>query len=375
MRPRRSRWKCPRFRKRNSRLWAAAVALVLSWPIRAHADDTPSDSTDPPKWRQTLQSLYGTSSTNQPTHVTGIRGLEDPGAPVNTAARDYNAIDRLDKIQISDADLQRFIKEGGLKWGDVDTDKASGGSKLLKAALGLSNRDEIAVGREVAANLAARYGLLDDPAKLTYLNLVGQALVHHCSRKTIPYHFGILKSSELNALTALGGYIFITEGLLYELKDEAELAGVLAHEISHVTQKHIAKAIRQADLISGSQDLAAAGGHDVSAYASLSDFSIKLLNNGLSRSDELEADRLGTQLAEKTGYDPTGLRDSIVALEAHQSKDPLIQRFNKTHPPSADRLKVIDQTLSQHVSTAPSARLSDRFKLGRGTPPAPVVTH
>lgn len=238
---------------------------------------------------------------------------------------------------------------------------AEGGSKLAKAAVGVSDKDEIQIGREVAANLAARYGLVEDPKKLKYLNLIGQTLVLHCDRPKIPYHFAILRSAEVNALAAPGGYIFVTEGLLQSVNDEAELAGVLAHEISHVTRRHIMKAMRQAKLVEAGEDLAAAAGKDVNKYGKLGDFSINLLGKGLSRGDELDADKLGTLLAADTGYDAAGLLRSIQTIAAKEQSDVYIARFNKTHPPAKDRIDYLEATLSD-ISADPNApRLSERF--------------
>jgi beta-barrel assembly-enhancing protease len=248
-------------------------------------------------------------------------------------------------------------------WNQVDLDKAaSGGAKLLKAASGMKDADEIRLGREVAANLAARYDLIEDQARLKYINLVGQALVHQSNRSKLPFHFGILKAPEYNAFAAPGGYVFITEGLLSQLRDEAELAGVLAHEISHITERHVVKAIRDANLLGAGKDLAAAAGHDAEDYASLTDFSVHLLEKGFSRKDELQADRLGTELAAKTGYDPRGLRDSVARLAEHQEKDPILARFKRTHPPTQDRLDAINKVLPKKLSES-LPRLPERYKL------------
>ena len=245
---------------------------------------------------------------------------------------------------------------------DLDMQKVvSGGAKLAKVVGGLSDEQEVQVGREVAANLAARYGLLQDPTKVQYVNLVGQAIVGHCERKKIQYHFGILHTSEINALAAPGGYIFITQGLLESLKDESELAGVLAHEITHVVRQHIVKAIQQANLLEAGQDLAAAAGQDVSRYNQLSDFSINLLGKGLSRDDELEADKLGTLLAAKVGYDAYGLRRSIETLAAKEHADLFLAHFNKTHPPAESRLQAIDQAIKQSHLSSSGQRLPERF--------------
>lgn len=249
-----------------------------------------------------------------------------------------------------------------LNWGDIDLNKAASGSaKLYKAAAGLSDADEIAVGREVAANLVARYSLVEDPAIVTYVNLVGSALVRNCSRSKLPFYFGVLRTAEVNAFAAPGGYIFVTEGLLATLEDESELAGVLAHEISHVTERHIVKAIRQANLVSAGQDLAEAGGSGISQYGVLSDFSIKLLSKGLSRKDELAADSAGTVLAASTGYNPEGLRRSVERLGAADRKGFITKRFNRTHPPAIERLAAIDKTLKKKSLKEKGQRLPTRF--------------
>jgi predicted Zn-dependent protease len=245
---------------------------------------------------------------------------------------------------------------------DLDMDKVvSGSAKLVKAAVGISDEEEIKIGRDVAANLAARYGLVEDPAKLQYLNLVGQTVVRQCGRNDIPYHFGILKSSEINAMATPGGYVFVTDGLLSFVQDESELAGVLAHEVTHVSQKHIVKAIRQSNLVGAGEDAAAAAGKDVNRYGKLSDFTINLLSKGLSRDDELEADKLGTVLAAKVGYDASGLERSVERLGKKETNDAALARFNKTHPSSADRLKAIHQAQSANHLDASGARLPERF--------------
>jgi beta-barrel assembly-enhancing protease len=248
---------------------------------------------------------------------------------------------------------------------DLDAAKVvSGGTKLAQALGGISDEDEIKIGREVAANLAARYGLVEDAAKARYLNLVGKAVARHSDRTKIPYHFAILRTSEINALAAPGGYIFITQGLLDTLKDESELAGVLAHEVTHVVRRHIVKAIRQANLVEAGGDLASATGKDVGKFSQLNDFSINLLSKGLSRSDELEADKGGTILAARAGYDPQGLRRSIERLAVNGKPNILLDHFNKTHPNAPERLRAIDQTIRQQGLSKPGERLVGRFKKG-----------
>ncbi len=244
---------------------------------------------------------------------------------------------------------------------NMDWQKAASGThKLVKAAAGMSDAEEIKLGRQVAANLAARYGLVEDPQPLGYLNRVGLAVAQHSARAKLPFHFGILKSPEFNAFATPGGYIFITQGLLTFLQDEAELAGVLAHEISHVTERHIVKAIRQANLIGAGQDLASAAGHDTQVWGPLTDFSVNMLEKGYSRKDELEADHEGTLLAVQAGYDPRGLHDSVARLGLLKGAEALLGRFSSTHPPAADRVKEINKALKK-IKDASDIRLADRY--------------
>ena len=246
-----------------------------------------------------------------------------------------------------------------LNWKDIDLQKvASGSGKLLQGAAGLSDESEQKIGREVASRLAAQYGLIDDEAKLQYLALIGQTLIKNSARRSIPYHFGILKSEEVNARATPGGYVFVTEGLLKFVKSEAELGGVLAHEISHITQKHIAKAIRKSNLLGAGIDFASVSGQNVEAFSKVTDYSMKLLENGLSREDELDADRAGVLLAAKTGYDATAFKEVVSRLG--DSKGSVFAHLHKTHPPTAQRVRVIATTLKKCPSGG--ERLPERFQ-------------
>lgn len=246
-------------------------------------------------------------------------------------------------------------------WDNVDMDKvAAGGNKLFKASKGMTEAQEIQLGREVAANLAARYSLVNDAAKLKYLHMIALTLARHTDRKTLPYHVAILRSSEINAYAAPGGFLFITQGLLDTLQDESELAGVIAHEMTHVTHKHILTAIRKANLAGAGKDFAEAGGADLSAYAPLSDFSIKMLSQGLSRKDELDADKGGTMLAAACGYDPQGLQRSIERLSGQAKASLFLARFQKTHPPVKDRIATIRRVTGK-LSKTSGPKLADRF--------------
>ncbi|WP_428623529.1 M48 family metalloprotease, partial [Sedimenticola sp.] len=103
---------------------------------------------------------------------------------------------------------------------------------------------EIKVGREIAARILGRFGVLEDARLTRYVNLVGKSVALNASRPEIEFRFAILDTQSVNAYAAPGGYIFVTKGALDLMQDEAELAGVLAHEIAHVTEKHIVDELR-----------------------------------------------------------------------------------------------------------------------------------
>ncbi len=128
----------------------------------------------------------------------------------------------------------------GGRIGPVDLGVVSSGAELLAAAsTRIDRNDEVTIGRGVAARILAQYWEWHDQALDQYVTLVGQTLVLGVGRDDTTYYFAILYSDTINAFSTPGGYTFITRGALGQMRDEAELAGVLAHEIAHVNQRHV----------------------------------------------------------------------------------------------------------------------------------------
>ena len=239
----------------------------------------------------------------------------------------------------------------------------SGGAKVVKAASGISDKDEIAIGEDVANNMKAKFGTVDDAKLTAYIDMVGQTLVKKCSRSNIPYHFMILKSPDINAFAAPGGFIFVTQGLLEFVKDEGELAGVLGHEISHVTQKHVVKAIQKSNLLAAGVDFASASGQNPELRAQLAKFTTDLLLKGLSRQDELEADSVGTVLMNKAGYTPLAMKDTMTRLGQMEGKSSVVDKMYQTHPPAKDRLVVINKAIASNHLATNGQRQKRRFEM------------
>jgi len=201
--------------------------------------------------------------------------------------------------------------------------------------LALEVNDELVVGRQMAAKLLGHFGSLPAGNKAEeYVQLVGATLARRIGRPELKFHFGILKSKDWNAFAAPGGYVFVTSGLVASVKDESELAGVLAHEIAHVNERHMADQIlphRDATTESVVVSFLSRGRSTLGV--SLSSIVNKgmelLLEKGLSEPLETEADAAAVSYTASSGYNPTGL---VKFLERAGTSAP------KSSRPSAERL-------------------------------------
>ncbi|HZP60605.1 MAG TPA: M48 family metalloprotease [Opitutaceae bacterium] len=212
--------------------------------------------------------------------------------------------------------------------------------KVVKGAAGISLKEECSIGGSVAIEIVARFGgIWKDPDATRRVNLIGRSLARYCDRPELDFKFGILNSDTINAFSAPGGYVFITKGL-YDLvgASDYELAGVLGHEITHVTQRHALKIIERGELLSGVSDLAAMKSEQWARYNdTVSSITNTLFEKGFDPKTEYEADRGGRALAVLTGYAPGGLRAALLALknEATINKN---RAIFSTHPPLQKRI-------------------------------------
>jgi predicted Zn-dependent protease len=181
---------------------------------------------------------------------------------------------------------------------------------------------EIRFGRGVAARILGIYRLHTDPGLTQYVNLVGRGLAMHTRRTEIRYYFAVLDTDVVNAYAAPGGYVFVTRGALELVKSETELAGILAHEIAHVTERHIVEELGiRARSTGATAGLAAllggAGGSARVAFTQAVESAVTILfENGYRASDELEADRIAVAILQSTGYDPGGLAEYLARIES-----------------------------------------------------------
>lgn len=232
-----------------------------------------------------------------------------------------------------------------------------------RATTEMDEKGEIELGREVASTLLGAAPLVKDDALQRYLNRVGRWLALQTERPDLPWQFGVLEAPQLNAFATPGGTIFVTRGLLERFKTEAELAGVLAHEIAHVLRKHHLNAIQKNARASLAADALSLAMNDRNSQAreKLIAFGTEMYARGLDKADELEADRLGVAIAARGGYDAYGLPVVLQTLQAMNPQDSGLALMFKTHPAPGERLEALVRLGPLLDQYAGQPQLAERF--------------
>jgi len=194
--------------------------------------------------------------------------------------------------------------------------------------------EEIEIGQSMTETLLGARPLYDDAELQRYVNEVGLWVALQSDRPGLPWHFGVNDSDHINAFAAPGGFIIVTKGMMKQLRNEAELAGVLGHEVAHVNQKHHLRALRKSALLNllGEGVAAASDNRHVEMVKQLAGPTKELYARGLDKSDEFEADRMGVVFAARAGYDPYGLPAVLTTLASADPKDNFLTLLYKTHP-------------------------------------------
>jgi len=232
--------------------------------------------------------------------------------------------------------------------GDSLRDRLSGKiSDDKRLLLAITPEDEIKVGQQVTANLLGVAPLVKDDGLQRYVNTVGRWVALQSERPDLPWHFGVIESADVNAFAGPGGYILITRGLYASLSEEAELAGVLGHEIIHVVERHHIDLLRKGTLIEeGRKALEKRLKDDKDAMLRrLVGSGAELFARSLDKDAEFEADGKGVTLAARAGYSSYGLPAVLQKIASVSKSDDRVQLLFKTHPLPEERLRALAETM------------------------------
>jgi predicted Zn-dependent protease len=232
-------------------------------------------------------------------------------------------------------------------------------SKLQKAQeakqaldeLNVSEDEERAIGADVSEKIRARFGVVQDQAVHKYVTLVGTLVAQQSERPTLAWTFIVLDTDGVNAFASPGGFVHVTRGALGLIRNEAELAGVLAHEIGHVAHKHTVNAIRKNKAVQlGTSETLKDRGPLLDQIANRAYEMV--LENAFDRNDELDADRAAVQYVGKLGYAPRALGDFLQRLDDRNRDQAERNGLFASHPETKERIGKIAQLAGASKGTA-----------------------
>jgi beta-barrel assembly-enhancing protease len=218
----------------------------------------------------------------------------------------------------------------------------------------LSEPEEIKLGGDLAGIILGVAPLVNDPAKQRYVNALGRWLALHSDRPNLPWKFGIVDTADVNAFSMPGGYVLITRGMYERMRSEAELAGVLSHEIAHVANRDHLSALQQSlrnSALTGFSEYATGGGGIGSLVkTAIINAGKDMFTRGLNKDDEFDADRAGVVIAARAGFSPFGLVGVLQTLSAAPDESGF-KLMNKTHPLPVERIERLDRAMGTAMDT------------------------
>jgi predicted Zn-dependent protease len=203
----------------------------------------------------------------------------------------------------------------------------------------VSTPEEVEIGKQVASDVESKEKILKNTTVQNYVSGVGQKIARVCDRTDIEYSFKVIDKDEINAFACPGGYIYVYTGLLEILDNEAQLAGVLSHEVSHLVARHSVKKLQN---IYGYSILAqiALGDKAQGAAGEIINVAAMLVLQGYSRDNEFEADKYGILYAKNAGYNPQGMIQVFEKFKKMEGNPPpAVLGLLSSHPPAGERIE------------------------------------
>lgn len=272
--------------------------------------------------------------------------------------KDYikeNLPDKEKVISSGKAELrQKLIEKLKSHW----PDQAKNADEVLGE---VSQTEEIAIGRQIAGDLLGAVPLVADPRLQKYVNQVGRWVAEQGERSNLQWHFGVIESDAVNAFAAPGGYIVLTRGLYALLENEAELAGVLAHEIGHVQRKHHLRILQKSHILDIGKQLLSKKVSNNEIVQKAIGSGAEIVARALDKNAEFEADRIAVVLTARAGYDAFSLPAVLQLIGHFAVEDDRVELLFKTHPHPDSRLDKLDRSMGGSFDKIEGQALPQRF--------------
>ena len=345
-------------------LLGVALSAVLSLPVLA-APQAPAQPAPPPTNAPQTAPTAGPapdSGPHQPQASPQASQTDSQKKAKNTKDKDKDKDKNSKKADKSDASqteaTQPEAKKDEPPIPQKDKPDVKAGSKADVEAIGnrgvgkgvnfYSLEREMALGKGLAQEVERSSKLIDDPVVSEYVNRVGQNLVRNSDAK-VPFTIKVIDSDVVNAFALPGGFFYVHSGLILRADSEAELAGVMAHEIAHVAARHGTKNATKGELAQMATIplilLGPGGWAGYGLYEGLN-FAIPMSFLKFSRDAEFEADYLGLQYMYAAGYDPNAFVTFFEKVEAEEKRQPgTVPKFFSTHPPTPERVVSIQKEI------------------------------
>jgi predicted Zn-dependent protease len=290
-----------------------------------------------------------TQTQQQPAAPAATEQTQSQQQPAATDASQQPQV----QDQTASSDGQDSVK--GVKPGSSKDVNSIGNRGVGKGVNLYSLQREIALGKQAAMEVEKTAKMINDPVVTEYVNRVGQNLVRNSDAK-VPFTIKVIDSDEINAFALPGGFFYVNSGLILRADEEAELAGVMGHEIAHVAARHGTKTATKGEIMQMAtipiMILAPYGMAGYGIYEGLN-LAIPMSYLKFTRDSEKEADFLGLQYMYKSGYDPNAFVSFFEKIEAEERRHPgSIPKIFSTHPPTPDRV----QKAQEEIATILPAR-------------------
>jgi beta-barrel assembly-enhancing protease len=286
----------------------------------------------------------GAPQSGQTTNGQTTTGQSTPDAQSSPAANSAQAPAQNTPAPVSEPDPSKVKHDGGKD--DVD---AIGNRKIGGRGIGdwYSLETEIRMGKQYSQMIETSSKMVTDPVVTEYVNRLGQNLVRNSDAK-VPFTIKVIDSDVVNAMALPGGFFYVNSGLILAADEEAELAGVMAHEIAHVCARHAMRQMTRANLANiGTIPLIFVGGGIGYAVYNAAGLAVPMAMLSFQRGFEAEADYLGLQYMYKSGYDPQAFVAFFEKIEALEKKKPgTMERAFATHPQTPDRIEASQKEIA-----------------------------